>query len=104
MVGVVRVRAWLKPPQCPRAIVVFVTRSLRPVAREFRSSGAAPAAAVPQIFDEQAQVLVCRILPAERAKSAARVLGGRGIDRVVPFGSALSFSAVWDCYELLSDL
>lgn len=34
----------------------------------------------------------------------ARVLGGRGIDRVVPFGSALSFSAVWDGYELLAEL
>ncbi|MEA2502867.1 MAG: hypothetical protein QOD01_2978 [Actinomycetota bacterium] len=40
-----------------------------PVARESRSPGAAPTAAVPRIFDEQAQVLVCRILPAERAKS-----------------------------------
>lgn len=27
-------------------------------------------------------------------------LGGRGIDRIVPFGSALTFSAVWDGYDL----
>jgi hypothetical protein len=31
-------------------------------------------------------------------------LGGRGIDRVVPFGSALSFSVVWDGYNLLAEL
>ncbi|HEY2667876.1 MAG TPA: acyl-CoA reductase [Actinomycetota bacterium] len=30
-------------------------------------------------------------------------LGARGIDRVVPFGSALSFSAVWDGYDLLAE-
>ena len=32
-----------------------------------------------------------------------RGLGGRGIDRVVPFGSALTFSAVWDGYDLLAE-
>ena len=31
-------------------------------------------------------------------------LGGRGIDRIVPFGSALRFSAVWDGYDLLAEL
>jgi hypothetical protein len=30
-------------------------------------------------------------------------LSGRGIDRVVPFGSALSFAAVWDGYDLLAE-
>jgi hypothetical protein len=30
-------------------------------------------------------------------------LGARGIDRVVPFGSALTFSAVWDGYDLLAE-
>jgi hypothetical protein len=29
--------------------------------------------------------------------------GSRGLDRVVPFGSALSFSAVWDGYDLLRE-
>jgi hypothetical protein len=32
-----------------------------------------------------------------------RGLAGRGIDRVVPFGSALSFAAVWDGYHLLAE-
>lgn len=30
-------------------------------------------------------------------------LGGRGIDRIVPFGSALSFSSTWDGYDLLQE-
>jgi Acyl-CoA reductase (LuxC) len=30
----------------------------------------------------------------------ATALGGRGIDRIVPFGSALTFGAVWDGYDL----
>jgi Acyl-CoA reductase (LuxC) len=33
----------------------------------------------------------------------ARSLGARGVDRVVPFGSALAFSAVWDGYDLLAE-
>jgi hypothetical protein len=36
---------------------------------------------------------------AELAAFAA-ALGGRGVDRIVPFGSALSFHAVWDGYDL----
>jgi hypothetical protein len=27
-------------------------------------------------------------------------LGGRGVDRIVPFGSALTFGAIWDGYDL----
>jgi hypothetical protein len=38
--------------------------------------------------------------PAEELRAFARALGGRGIDRVVPFGSALTFSSVWDGYDL----
>ncbi|GAA0798966.1 acyl-CoA reductase [Spirilliplanes yamanashiensis] len=30
----------------------------------------------------------------------AAALGGRGVDRIVPFGSALTFSAAWDGYDL----
>ncbi|AXB45885.1 acyl-CoA reductase [Amycolatopsis albispora] len=33
----------------------------------------------------------------------ATELAGRGVDRIVPFGSALSFSAVWDGYDLLAE-
>jgi hypothetical protein len=37
-------------------------------------------------------------LPELRAFATA--LGGRGVDRIVPFGSALTFSAIWDGYDL----
>lgn len=30
-------------------------------------------------------------------------VGGRGIDRVVPFGSALTFASIWDGYDLLRE-
>lgn len=32
-----------------------------------------------------------------------RELAGRGVDRIVPFGSALTFSAIWDGYDLLAE-
>ena len=34
----------------------------------------------------------------------ARSLEGRGIDRIVQFGDALSFSSLWDGYDLLAEL
>jgi hypothetical protein len=37
--------------------------------------------------------------PAE-LRAFALGLGGRGVDRIVPFGSALTFSAIWDGYDL----
>ena len=33
----------------------------------------------------------------------AAELAGRGVDRIVPFGSALTFSAIWDGYDLLAE-
>ncbi|WP_216212946.1 acyl-CoA reductase [Amycolatopsis aidingensis] len=33
----------------------------------------------------------------------ARQVAGRGVDRIVPFGSALTFSAIWDGYDLLAE-
>lgn len=37
--------------------------------------------------------------PAELEEFATE-LGGRGVDRIVPFGSALTFGAIWDGYDL----
>jgi Acyl-CoA reductase (LuxC) len=34
----------------------------------------------------------------------ARTLGGRGLDRIVPFGEALTFSRYWDGRDLLAEL
>jgi hypothetical protein len=40
---------------------------------------------------------------AEELTAFAHELAGRGVDRIVPFGSALTFSAVWDGYDLLAE-
>ena len=37
--------------------------------------------------------------PAE-LRAFALALAGRGVDRIVPFGSALTFGAIWDGYDL----
>ncbi|MCG5217237.1 acyl-CoA reductase [Streptosporangium soli] len=36
-------------------------------------------------------------------QALARALAGRGVDRMVPFGSALSFNGVWDGTDLLAE-
>jgi hypothetical protein len=37
---------------------------------------------------------------ADELRAFALELGGRGVDRIVPFGSALTFSSIWDGYDL----
>jgi hypothetical protein len=37
---------------------------------------------------------------ADELREFAAALGGRGVDRIVPFGSALTFSSIWDGYDL----
>jgi hypothetical protein len=41
--------------------------------------------------------------PREELVGFASDLAGRGVDRIVPFGSALTFSAIWDGYDLLAE-
>ena len=36
--------------------------------------------------------------------SFVRAVNGRGIDRIVPFGEALTFGRFWDGYDLLAEL
>jgi Acyl-CoA reductase (LuxC) len=40
---------------------------------------------------------------ADELMSFAHALGGRGVDRMVPLGEALSFSAIWDGYDLMRE-
>lgn len=40
---------------------------------------------------------------AESLTSFVRALGGRGIERLVPIGAALTFTPVWDGYDLLRE-
>ncbi|MGK5680491.1 acyl-CoA reductase [Actinoplanes sp. URMC 104] len=37
---------------------------------------------------------------SEQLREFALALGGRGVDRIVPFGSALTFGSIWDGYDL----
>lgn len=50
------------------------------------------------------QTLTAHGFTQEELNAFALSLRGRGIDRIVPFGEALSFGGVWDGYDLLAEL
>jgi hypothetical protein len=50
------------------------------------------------------QTLTAYGFSTDELTSFARSLHGRGIDRIVPFGDALSFGRFWDGYDLLAEL
>jgi hypothetical protein len=39
----------------------------------------------------------------DELRNLARLLNGRGIDRIVPVGHALNFNRFWDGYDLLRE-
>lgn len=50
------------------------------------------------------QTLTAYGFSTEELTTFAQSLHGRGIDRIVPFGEALSFGTFWDGYDLLAEL
>ncbi|GIE81112.1 hypothetical protein Aph02nite_70620 [Actinoplanes philippinensis] len=54
---------------------------------------------VPAMNRQDQTVSYFGFTPAE-LRAFATELGGRGVDRIVPFGSALTFGAIWDGYDL----
>jgi hypothetical protein len=50
------------------------------------------------------QTLTAYGFSIEELTTFARSLHGRGIDRIVPFGDALSFGSIWNGYDLLAEL
>ena len=50
------------------------------------------------------QTLAAFGIPNEELRSFVTTLGGRGIDRIVPFGQALAFNRIWDGYDILGEL
>jgi hypothetical protein len=50
------------------------------------------------------QTLSCFGFAAGELERFAGALGGRGLDRIVPFGEALAFSRYWDGHDMLADL
>ena len=49
------------------------------------------------------QTLAVFGIPLHDAQDLARALNGKGIDRIVPIGQALSFNRVWDGIDLLQE-
>jgi hypothetical protein len=50
------------------------------------------------------QTVTAHGFSAEELTTFARSLSGRGVDRIVRFGDALSFGDLWDGYDLLAEL
>jgi Acyl-CoA reductase (LuxC) len=54
--------------------------------------------------NRQDQTVTAHGFSAEELTAFARSLCGRGVDRIVRFGEALTFSSLWDGYDLLAEL
>jgi hypothetical protein len=74
--------------------------------RQWIGAGAFPFASVAALTDlvpamtRQDQTFSHFGFASAELREFAAALGGRGVDRIVPFGSALTFSAIWDGYDL----
>ncbi|MEU4801358.1 acyl-CoA reductase [Actinosynnema sp. NPDC023587] len=79
------------------------------VPREWLGAGTFPMATLASLAEfaplvrRKDQTLSVFGFAQEELEDLARSLAGRGIDRIVPFGSALTFSPLWDGYDLLSE-
>lgn len=57
-----------------------------------------------EVVIQKDQTLIHAGVAEEELATLARKLNGKGLDRMVPVGSALHFSEVWDGYDLLAEL
>ncbi|TWP51608.1 gamma-glutamyl phosphate reductase [Lentzea tibetensis] len=79
------------------------------VPREWLGAGTFPFATLPSLsalvsmVERKDQTLSVFGFSQEELESLAHDLAGRGIDRIVPFGNALTFSERWDGYDLLAE-
>lgn len=79
------------------------------VPREWLGAGTFPLATLPTLdalvpmVERKDQTLSVFGFAEPDLHALAERLAGRGIDRIVPFGSALTFSELWDGYDLLSE-
>jgi hypothetical protein len=60
-------------------------------------------ASLTPMIDSRAQTLAQFGFEVEQLAHFLRMLNGRGIDRIVPLGSAMSFAPIWDGYDLLCE-
>lgn len=56
-----------------------------------------------ELVERRDQTLSCFGFERAELVDLATMLAGRGVDRIVPFGSALTFASVWDGYDLLAE-
>jgi hypothetical protein len=57
-----------------------------------------------EIVQRRDQTLTYFGFDRQQIQAFAHVLNGRGIDRIVPIGQALTFNRYWDGYDLLQEL
>ncbi|HET6765138.1 MAG TPA: metallophosphoesterase [Longimicrobiaceae bacterium] len=88
------------------AVTALTLAGVPDAPRRWIGAGAFPFAAVDRLEDlvpvlnrQDQTISHFGFAPAELRAFAAE-LGGRGVDRIVPIGSALTFSAIWDGYDL----
>ena len=94
----------------PRNEVTSVTLAdVGSAPRRWIGAGAFPFASVDSLADlvpvmnRQDQTFSHFGFPPDELRAFATALGGRGVDRIVPFGQALTFSSIWDGYDLPSE-
>ena len=79
------------------------------VPREWLGAGTFPMATIASLADlvpvieRKDQTLSCAGFDRAELVELAHALAGRGIDRIVGFGSALTFAGTWDGYDLVRE-
>ncbi len=91
-------------------LTVVSLEQFHPACRQFGGDGLLFEVSVQQVAEiapfiiQKDQTLVHSGLREEELQQLASRLNGKGLDRLVPVGSALQFSEVWDGYDLLAEL
>jgi hypothetical protein len=75
-----------------------------PGAGLFFAAGVDDLGALAAFVTSKDQTLSCFGFAPGDLERFAGALGGRGLDRIVPFGEALAFSRYWDGHDMLADL
>ena len=60
--------------------------------------------ALAQVVKRRDQTLTYFGFDRQEMEAFAQALNGKGIDRIVPIGQALTFNRFWDGYDLLQEL
>jgi hypothetical protein len=88
------------------AVAALTLRDTGAIPRRWLGAGTFPITRVDSLLDlvpvmtRQDQTFSHFGFTPEELRAFATGLAGRGVDRIVPFGSALTFSAIWDGYDL----